>query len=305
MELVDQIIELLSSDKPSLENALFKAQVLAHRLGEADLKQWVERELKGYPKGAELPAYRMLHLTVMGTCSNGAYRYNEQPLPVMHLDERVRDMLQVKRLSQSISVIEKWAAEEDNITSIIAPEFFPMLSEGMANGFEVERAWGKHSQGAMLQVVTEVRSRLLDLALALSDRLPNQMDPAEMKSVSKDINAGDIFKNVVFGHNATIVIGSDNSQQSSSAVTINDLAALEAALRRAEVSEADISELKQAIEADQQAPEVSAKQGFGPKVRGWLGRMMTKAGTTSWKVGVSAAGGLLGRALAHYYGFGA
>jgi len=34
MRLLTEIIELLSSSKPDLENALFKAQVLAHRLGE-------------------------------------------------------------------------------------------------------------------------------------------------------------------------------------------------------------------------------------------------------------------------------
>ena len=41
MKLLSEIIELLSSSEPSIQNALFKAQVLAHQLGEAEMAAWV------------------------------------------------------------------------------------------------------------------------------------------------------------------------------------------------------------------------------------------------------------------------
>ena len=90
MRLVNEIIELLSSQEPSLQTALLKAQVLAHRLGEFELQQWVDWELKGYPDSATLPDYRILRVTVMGNISNVAYRHTSQPLPLMKLDERLR-----------------------------------------------------------------------------------------------------------------------------------------------------------------------------------------------------------------------
>ena len=71
MRLLTEIIELLSSNAPDLENALFKAQVLAHRLGEIDMKEWVGHELKGYPSRDALPPYRVLPVTVMANLSNG------------------------------------------------------------------------------------------------------------------------------------------------------------------------------------------------------------------------------------------
>ncbi|MGF6527636.1 AbiTii domain-containing protein [Variovorax sp. PvP013] len=71
MHLLNEITDRLSSNSPSLEDALFKAQVLAHRLGEQDMKQWVSNELKGYPDRENLPTYRVVPVTVMANLSNG------------------------------------------------------------------------------------------------------------------------------------------------------------------------------------------------------------------------------------------
>lgn len=303
MQLVDEIIELLSASKPSLENALFKAQVLAHKLGEEELKKWVDSELKGYPDREDLPPYRVLHVTVMGNFSNGAYRYTDQPLPIMKVDKRLREKLETTRLMQSIAVIEKWSKSESDLSIVIAPEMYRELSKGLGGGYTVERAWGKHSVGAMLQVVVEVRSRLLDLALQLSDRIPREPETSQIKAVSKEVAVGEIFRNAVFGDNATIVVGGGSIQGVANSVVKNDFASLAAALRQHHVSEADIVALEGAIADD--AKSLSEDQGLGPRVRQWMGGMVAKAGSAAWEVGIGAAGNLLGAALAAYYGLGA
>lgn len=303
MRLVDEIIDLLSSKTPSIENALFKAQVLAHRLGEDEFKEWVEHELKGYPKDAELPGYRVLPITVMGTFSNGAYRYSDQPLPLMHLDDGLREKLQVKKLLQSIAVIQEWSRIESDLSVVITPEMYPLLSKGLGNGYQVERAWGKNSMGAMLQVVTEVRTRLLEFALQLSDRLPQETSDRDMKQLSKDADVSDLFRNAVIGDNATINIGSGSIQGITNSVVRNDFASLAALLRQNHVAETDIADLRAAIEADSDFQD-AAQKAFGPRVRAWIGGMVSKAGTTGWKVGIGAAGDLLAKAIAAFYGFG-
>lgn len=304
MQLVDEIIELLSSSKPNLENALFKAQVLAHRLGEDDLKHWVDSELKGYCDTSALPPYRVIHVTVMGNFSNGAYRYSEQPLPIMKLDKRLRQKLEVTHLSQSIAVIEKWSKNESDLSTVIAPEFYRELSKGLGGGYSVEQAWGKHSVGAMLQVVVEVRSRLLDLALQIADRIPREPALTDIKQVSKEMAVGEIFKNAVFGNNATIVVGSGSIQGVSNSVAQNDFDSLANVLTSHRVPADDIAALKQAIEADQGAEDHKTKS-FGPKVRQWLGNMVAKAGSAAWQVSIGAAGNILGSAIGAFYGFGA
>lgn len=304
MQLVDEIIDLLSSADPSVENALFKAQVLAHRMGEVDLARWVESELKGYAKDAELPSYRIVPITILGNASNEAYRVSEQPLPVMHLDPVIREKLDKKRLTQGISVIEGWCKEDKDLSIVIAPEFYPLLNKGLGNGYQVERAWGKPSMGAMLQVVAEVRSRLLEFALKLSDRLPQEARREDMKQLAQEAHVGDLFRNSVFGDNTTIVVGSGSIQNVTNSVVKNDMESLVRVLREHQVAEPDIQALQVAIKEDATGGGAS-EQSLGPKVRAWIGSMVAKAGTAGWKVSISAAGGLLAKALGAYYGIGA
>ncbi len=304
MKVLDELIELLSSEGPSIHDALFKSKVLAHKLGAAELSAWATSELGGYPAGSDLPSYRRLSASVYGTCSNGFYRYNDQPLPVAHLEEKLRNLLKNIELRQSIAVIEKFAEDDSKVAIGVIPEFYPLLSKGIDNEFNVERAWQKPSLGAMKQVVVEVRSRLLDFLLELSHRLPDgEVDPTNIRKVSEEIGVTGLFRNAVFGDNATVVFGGATVGMINNSVSRNDFVSLSAALKQLKVAPDDISSLEAAIAGDSGCVEHSAKS-IGPCVRGWMGNMMAKAGTASWQIGLEAAGNLLAAAIITFYGFG-
>lgn len=304
MRLLDEIVDLLSSSTPNLENALFKTQVLAHRLGEEDLKCWVASELKGYPTKESVPPYRVIPVTVLGNISNGVQQHGEFPLPTMKLREPLRTNLERTHLVQSITVIEQWSKSDNNLSVVLAPELYGELSKGLGNGFFVQRAWGKHSVGAMLQVVVEVRSRLLDLAMQVADRIPKEPETADLKEVSREASVSDLFKNAVFGPNTTIVVGSGSIRGITNTVFQNDMESLLAVLRQSKVAEEDLASLRAAIASDSDAEELQAK-AFGPAVRNWIGNAVKRAASGAWQVGVGAAGNIVATALGAYYGFGA
>ena len=300
MKLIDEIIDLLSSGESNLATALFKTKVLLHKLGEKELLGWVNGELKGYPDKSTLPSYRIIPVTVRGNASNMAYRYQSQTLPLMHLDEKIRESLDTTYLHQSIAVIEEYA-QQDNLQITIAPEFYPSLSKGLGNGYKIESAWGEHSSGAMTQVVTEVTSRLLDFVLELSEQFPEELETEEMKERSKELGVLDLFNNAVFGDNATIVVGDSNSQDVTNTVTKNDLSSLQQLLRDNNMPEEDIVALSTAIESDS-GTEIT-EGSFGENVSQWMGGMISKAATTAWDIKVGAAGSLLATAIGKFYGF--
>lgn len=294
---------MLSSDSPNLNNALFKTKVLLNRLGEKELVSWVDAELSGYPDIESLPKYRVLSVTVLGNFSNMAYRYSEQPLPLLHLDKKLRKTLETTHLTQSIAVLESYAKDETNLAITIAPELYSTLSKGLVSGYNVERAWGKHSAGSMLQVINEVRSRLLDFVLQLSEKIPNELDTEKMKEKSKEVGTSDLFRNAVFGDNATVVVGNGNVQNIKNAITQNDFGSLAEELRKHAVQEEDIASLKIAIDADVDAPELDDKK-LGANVRGWVKKMLSKTTDAVWNINLGVAGGLLTEALKAYYGSG-
>ncbi len=303
MILIQEIIDNLSSNSPNLNNALFKTKVLLHRLGENQLISWVDSELNGYPNIETVPDYRIINLSVHGNASNMAWRFSDHPLPLSHLDKELRKKLENHYLIQSIAVIESYANKDDtDLTISITPEFFPLLSEGLSGGYRVERAWGKPSAGCMLQVVTEVRSRLLDFILELSDKIPKNLNESEMKEKSKEIGTSELFRNAVFGDNASIVVGDHNVQRIKNNIIQNDIESLANELRKHSVADEDIEALKEAINKDNDSPEHKKKK-FGKNVRLWISSMLTKATESAWNVELGIASGLITNALTAYYGW--
>ena len=301
MHLLNEIIDTLSSNEPRLENALYKAQVLAHRLGEVEMKNWVVSELKGYGDKSDLPQYRILPVTVMANLSNGVVRYSEHVLPLRLADPRVRERLENKHLTESIAVIEQWSKKDTDLAIVIAPEFYGHLKKGIDRSFEIERAWGKCSVGAMLQVVVEVRTRLLEIALQVSDRIPQEPKTEMIKQVSQEVAVSEIFRNAVFGSNTTIIVGGGTIQNVSNSVLVNDMDSLLAALRKQGIAEGDLTTLQESILNDSESEEVKARQ-IGPRVKGWIAGMVKKAAEGAWSIGLGAAGAILSAAIAGYYG---
>jgi len=302
MKLINEIIDILSSENPDLNNALIKTKVLLHRLGETEALLWVNSELNGYPNIDNIPNYRKLDISVHGNLTNGYWYDSDRLISLSHLDKNLREKLQTHHLLQSIAVIESYAKDDKHLTMTISPDLYSELGKRYSGGYYVDRAWGKPSLGGMLQVITEVRSRLLDFILELSEKIPEELDADQMKQKSKEIGASDLFNNAVFGDNTTIVVGDHNIQNVQSSVVKNDFESLATFFRKNQMEETDVQALKAAIESDGGASEHKEKK-FGENVRSWIRTMLNKATEAAWNVNLSVASSLIANALNSYYGW--
>lgn len=71
------------------------------------------------------------------------------------------------------------------------------------------------------------------------------------------------------------------------------------ALEQNGIDSADIKELGKAVEAE---PSLNESRSFGPRVSGWLAKMCGKAASGAWNIGLAAAGRILAKLIAMYYG---
>jgi hypothetical protein len=149
-----------------------------------------------------------------------------------------------------------------------------------------------------IEVLNAVRNRILDFALALQKEAPTagesvgnatrQVEPSRVTQ---------IFNTTVYGGSATLVGASDNSPITFNIVS-NDFSSLKTALLDQGIAYEDIVELQRAVETDSPA----SRQGFGPKVSSWIGKMVKKAADGTWNVGVGTAGNLLAQAISKFHG---
>src|SRR5262245_59228575 len=93
MSLLREIQAAVMDSTTPLPAVLRKCMILAARLGHAPFKEWVEAELNGYAKNAELPAYRRAR----GISSIGSFggpmgaSMSNVPLPLAQIPADIRE----------------------------------------------------------------------------------------------------------------------------------------------------------------------------------------------------------------------
>jgi len=283
MKLIDEIIDILSSENTNLENALIKTKVLLHKMGEKVLLNWINNEINGYTKEDKIPEYRIISTSVYGTATNGyTTRWENHRLPIGHLSKKIQKSLSVQEMDESISALEILAKSKNTLSAPLPTEYCPSFAKGLGNGIYVESAYKQITQTQIVQILTQIRNRLLDFLLELSERLEESSDD-DIKSQSKKIGTSELFNHTIFGDNTTIIVG-DNNSNSSNQVK-NNLDKLIEELKNNKIDESEIEELKISIEKDTN----NETKEYGENVKNWFKKISIKAIENNTIKGISEA----------------
>jgi len=271
MKLIDEIIDILSSEEVNLENALIKTKILLHKMGEKSLLTWVNSELNGYSNLEDIPKYRIVSTAIYGTATNGyATTWTNHRLPISHLTKKEQEYLTILKFKESISSLES-LAKSKNLSSDIPTEFCPKFNKGLAKGIYVESAYRGISNTQILEILTKIRSRLLDFILELSDNFSNLEENVDLKEESKKMNTKELFNHTIFGDNTTIIVGNDNSNNSHQVK--NNMDELFRVLKECEINDKELVELEDAIEKDTS----NSLKEYGKNVKDWVKKISGKA----------------------------
>ncbi|UXD26158.1 AbiTii domain-containing protein [Yersinia proxima] len=304
MSQLDEIIEILSSENCDLENALVKTKVLLFKIGKKELSAWVGFELNGYQSEKEVPDYRVAPARILGNVVAGLVRYPGYQLPLHHLDKEMYEDAYKCPITLSISQITELvnnAGDSAALQQTIPTEFAPFYAKSLGRGCYAENVYKEIALHQFVNVLTQVKTRLLDFLLELSDQISSIGGDAKMEEKAKKVDASSMFQHSIFGDNVTINLGHDNVINVTNTITKNDFQSLKNELHKQGISDDDIENLQVSITADGPLP-VTAKE-YGPQVKNWLLKMMSKAGDATWKVSLATAVPVLTNALNKYFGF--
>lgn len=304
--LLDDIIAILSDSKGSLTDALLKTKVLLHTIGKKELASWVTHELKGYPDD-NVPDYRIVSAEVHGNLMNFRMAMSDQLMPLGHLTDEQQAGLTRFPCLLSVESIEE-AVKKHRIKSTNAlqrslpPECNSLFTRAFTPGTHVIKTWCAINMLDVENILTEVRSRLLDFLLELRDAVGIDLPEKELSSKAAAVNTGQMFKDAIFsGNNNTVVIGSGNVT-TITANTKGDIDSLVAAIKAIGIPEPALKELRQAVEGDEDTAVVpSVTEG---KTGTWFTKTMKAVGDGTYKVGVAVAAATIVQAIKHYTGTG-
>lgn len=296
MGLLDEISFDLVNDSVGLSNTLRKAKILASALGLPEFREWVDFELSGYPDSEKVPNYRWFRPTNYGTFS-GPFQsgLKNVVLPTYNLPLQVKEFAENFYFLQGVGELE--ALNSDS--HLPWPSEMVLLAKDavqMSGGMILVHARQPIPSQVVVGVLDQVKNKLLDFVLALQENKIN-IEQLNDRNDQRDV-ARNLFNINIYG-DRNIVASGEHLIQQVEPIQKGDIESLLERLRGIEVEDDDLSELEDAVRSE---PEVASGQ-YGPMVQSWLGKMISKAATNTWKVGVDMASKTLTRAINDFYGF--
>jgi hypothetical protein len=298
--LLEEIIDGASGKAVDLPTLLRRWKVLAARLGSAPAEEWLEWELDGYPEGVAVPPYRKLPMQLQGDFHGPTHRAENFIIPLDLVPEHVREGLDQIEYRRSVSgiehLLESAAANAKGAVHVSLGSLALHLHHKVFPAMQCTAVWGVIGTSPLVEVLSAVRNRVLNMSLALWKEIPDAGAASAKATQEVEMRATQIINNYISG--SANVVGTAHNSSIILNVTQGDVALVRQALQSSGVPSGDLDALQGALE-DEPRP---GKDGWGPKVSLWFGRMMTKAADGNWKIATTVASSVLTKVINKYYG---
>lgn len=306
MKLISQIINELIDSEKSINGALLKTKVLASRIQNNELLDWVNGELNGYTSTKDLPDYRKnITSYLKGNYVNGNMKYSNQPIPTIGLDKVFQKNLQTTEFQDSITALENLIRNNDSSTlaSPLRAELVGIIEANwidMGNPYlQLMNVSKVIAKSAIVEVVSKVRNKLLDFMLKVDEEFGSLTEITELKTKKEEITT--IMNTTINNSGDGNVVNTGDKAKISAKININkgDKSELQNQLLNNGVSSSDTAELLEIIDTEE--PNLDNGK-FGEKVNTWTTKMLSKALDGSWNIAIGSAGSLLAELIKAYYG---
>jgi len=303
MKLLDEIIEMATDDdKEPIGSLLRKCLVLERQLKNDKFRAWLNLELDGYDrdKEDEFPDYRVFNCVNKGDFLGMTVQLSDQPISLHIMNERDRKMVQTVHLHQPAASYDGRGDKNGSAVLPWNPALTVKYQRKIYEGGEpaLVRAWQEIPASILVDLLEQVRTRVLRFALDIKDNLPP--DSPDATHVPSAIVEHSVVNNI-YGGNILIASHAENfSQIVQTNVSEGNVAELEQALAKLGITQEGVKALRSDIEAD----EKDGHATVGPKTKEWLTNIGKYLGKEGAKAGLEVAKQFATKWVLQHYGLG-
>ncbi|KWC91628.1 hypothetical protein [Burkholderia cepacia] len=304
MALIEEIQAAAIAEVGDVSALLRKCKLLAARLDAREFAEWVDHELNGYPADALLPPYRILQARSFGNFVGpfGMQGIGLQ-IPLSVLPERMRQNWREIRMGEAISAYDSLLDGDGNGSARIPwpTEMAILYASKLTPNMQCIAAWVDVPLPAIHKLINSVKTAVLGFAIDIQRESPDAGDsPIGAPRPIPEDRVTQIFTTNITGSVGNIANGGSDFQQTASVgVQAGDWEALKQYL----VSLGMASEATPALKAELDAIRGEGATEGRPRGREIIGRLLTKAVTSSAAVAVDIAATGIAKAVAGYLGF--
>ncbi|MDP3442762.1 MAG: hypothetical protein Q8T08_07870 [Ignavibacteria bacterium] len=222
--MIESVISDLFENQP-LSIIFLKVQAISFFLGNEQFTEWFKNENYGYEKDKTIPEYRKTSAAVFANVATYGGFWKNYHIPVDQIkDDLVREWLLNINLNDSISELEallEHTTNEGTFKRHLPGLAYSEIQRILQPGCSVEDAWQEIQRSAIKNVISSVKSKLLQFFLELDMEFKNEINfdvMSEKKVVeriaSQTINAGVVnwgSHSTVNANESSIIGGQINS----------------------------------------------------------------------------------------------
>jgi hypothetical protein len=300
MTLLDTIIQGAVESSTPLPDLLRSCKVLAARLQNDQLLNWLNMELEGYPTVDLLPDYRCIKVQSYGNFY-GAFglQLKNALIPPSTMPDEFHEGISNAYVYESVSALESIVKNNNGEQLKISwpADLIAYYGDQIYQNMICLAAWRQISLSTLVGILDTIRSRLLNFALELE-----KIDPqiGSLEKNSRNIppeRVSQIVNTVIMGSVERVSIV-DNSLNLQVEVTTGDIQSLKEYIIKNGVSNEDAQTLVILLEE----MKITRETGWSTSLNEWFSRMILKAASGSWEVGVAVAANVLTTAITKYLG---
>lgn len=220
-----RIIKDLANGTIDIEIALKRAKVLLSEFDNADIKEWINFEISGYPNTKNLPNYRVIIGMIKGSYFRGSIisniQYKNVSLPLGKMPDKDKRELQKMYFLEGIgslkALYEQSKSDSKNIHQPLPADLFPVFNKYNEDPYMIiTSAYVEIGFHYISNIISIVENKLLDSLLLLEKEFGNldELDIDTSNKSADEIKA--ISEKIVYIINDnSINIGDNNSIKNS------------------------------------------------------------------------------------------
>lgn len=214
-----KIIKDLANGEVDTITALKRAKVLVSALNNTEISKWLDYEISGYPKDADVPSYRKTHGSLMGSYFKGSMAslmtWTNISLPLGKMPDETKEILLSVVFQEGVeslkTLAEKNQAAGTEISKTIPADFFPTIAHFNNDPYMIiTSARVVVSEHIISNIFSIIENKLLDMLMILEKEF-GCLDELDIDTTAKSEEEIEAINNRIL-----VLVVNDNS------VTIGD-----------------------------------------------------------------------------------
>lgn len=175
MNLLQDIIDGCVNHSLSLDETLMKCKILAYRLKNTELVNWVNNEINGYETKDNFPSYRIIQVHSKGNFKYPTMLIENQNIPSIAISEKYREYVNTCYISRGVSALEHLLNNSTSDMLMADWDHNLVVLEGRKIYKDATCLYARQEipLSAITEILEKVRSIILDFCLKIEQEYPN------------------------------------------------------------------------------------------------------------------------------------